>query len=115
MDRNEVVRRLVAGATLNEDERRALGPSVTRDELGVAIAQLLHQCGRFPLDGEYPSGLQLVVGPYGVRVVSHRRAQPQAASVTSLERAVDRYIDEEFGPSCRGVRIVASSPRPPRT
>jgi len=107
MDRNELVTRLVVG-TLSRSERRLLGGFVTRAEVGAVIALLLHRHGRFPLDDDRKSGLQLVVAQAGVRIISRRTRWTEASkagSVTTMEAALDRYIDEELGPSCNGVPI----------
>ncbi|MGH7298600.1 MAG: hypothetical protein ACRELB_26910 [Polyangiaceae bacterium] len=105
MDRNELVTRLVVGTVLSVEERRTLGASVTRAEVGAVIAMLLHRHGRFPLDGEHPGGLQLLVAPTGVRVLVRTRTTAHEEPVTTLEAAVSRYIDRELGPSCQGIRI----------
>jgi hypothetical protein len=105
VDREEVVMKLVAGAALTSEERAALGAFVTREEVGAAIALLLQRYGCFPFDGECPSGLTLVVNHSGVQVTLRRRSTADSGHTTTVETAIGRYIDEEFGPSCQGIQI----------
>jgi hypothetical protein len=110
MDRNEVVTKLVEGSLLSAEERRFLGPFVTRAEVGAVIALLLHEHGRFPLNGEGGGGLQIVVAPVGVRVISGRRSASKTGQLTTLEAAISHYIDRELGPSCHGMPIRSAPP-----
>jgi hypothetical protein len=108
MDRDEVVTRLVAGSVLTGEERRLLGAFVTRAEVAKVIAMLLGRYGRFPLDAEGMGGLELVVVPAGVRVLARRQSTSGAGEILTQDAAIDRYIDQELGPMCHGVRIRRS-------
>ena len=90
---------------LTADERRLLGAFVTRAEIAKVIETLLGRYGRFPLDAEGMGGLELVVVPTGVRVLARRQSASGTGEIVALDAAIDRYIDQELGPMCHGVRI----------
>jgi hypothetical protein len=106
MTREEVLTKLLSGSDVSTEERRLLGAFVTHGEIAWVIALLLERHGRFPLDAEKSGvGTRLLLEANGVRVITRRISVAHPGSVVPRGQAVDRYIDEELGPSCGGVPI----------
>jgi hypothetical protein len=108
MDRDGLVTKLVVGAVVSPHERRALGGYVTRAEVARAIAREVQRHGRFPLEPEGHGGLQLVTEGERVRVASRRMSDRGPERVSLPAEAIERYIDDELGPSCGGVPMKAT-------
>lgn len=70
---------------------------------------MLRKHGRFPVDTDPVGAMRLVVVPAGVRVIAGRLSSSKIAGVTTLDAAVARYMDQELGPSCRGITIRSTS------
>jgi len=102
MSRDEIVTRLVLNLHVSPEERRTLGPFVSRAEVARVIEQELRGRQRFPAhDGR----VQIVVSLTGTRLVTRRVASETFEPFARVRDAIERYIDLEIGPSCGGVRV----------
>jgi len=101
--RDEIVARLVLNLHLTPEDRRAVGPSVSRDEVATVIGNQLRRHRRFPAE---PDGrATIVVTLTATRLVTRRFTSEHVESFPSVRDAIERYIELEIGPSCGGVRV----------
>ncbi len=101
--RDDIVTRLVLNLRVTPEDRRALGPSVTRAEVARVIENQLRRHRRFPAE---PDGrVTIVVALTGTRLVTRRFSSEHVETFPGVRDAIERYLDLEIGPSCGGVRV----------
>jgi len=103
MTRDEIVTRLVLNLHVTPDDRRAVGPFVTRDEVATVIGNQLRRDRRFPAE---PDGrATIVITLTETRLVTRRFTSEHIETLPSVRDAIEQYIALEIGPSCGGVCV----------
>ena len=113
--RVELLRKLVVNGRVNVAERRALG-IVSRQEVKVVLISLLRQDGVFPNHGARKAvyeGATLAAGDSSAQITWERSyprdpfsmAERRVETFASVDAAIERFIDSEWGAGIDGVRL----------
>lgn len=118
MDRSSLIEKLVTTGHLNVPERRELG-RITRDEVKVAVREILERDGGFPPAaradaGAVYEGPQIRRSEQGGYLAIVRRCPPLAPNVVAesseqsfpdAESVVDWYVQAEWGAEIDGIPL----------